>query len=126
MSFIRVSTADDVKWSDDTLFQGAVVLKVKLPDTYSELHAKQTTLRRSLPRPLPRLIVIPIINGYLRDNRILPGPNLTPPNVRFTSSWYDAENKLIADESDLFSIPSSSDASYEITVPTLTAPDAPA
>ena len=125
MGFTRVTTADDIKWSNDALFQGALVLDIKLPDGYVNLYPRQITIRQTLPRPIPRRITIPIVNGQLRDNRILAGADLNPPNVRFISSWYDQEGKKIGDASAVFSVVANTDSEYEITVPELEAPAAP-
>ena len=125
MGFTRVTTADDIKWSNDALFQGALVLDIKLPDGYVNLYPRQITIRQTLPRPIPRRITIPIVNGQLRDNRILAGADLNPPNVRFISSWYDQEGKKIGDTSAVFSVVANTDSEYEIAVPELEAPAAP-
>ena len=125
MGFTRVITSADIKWSNDALFQGALVLDVKLPGNYVNLYPRQITVRQTLPRPIPKRITIPIVNGQLRDNRILAGADLNPPNVRFTSSWYDQEGKKIGVTSEVFSLVANTDAEYAIAVPELEAPAAP-
>lgn len=123
MAFIRVKTGEAVKWSDESLFQGALVLTARLPADYEALYARTSSGTRMMPRPLPQRMAIPIIKGQLVNNSVVPNADLAPPNTRYVSTWHDSEGKQIGDDSALFVIPA--DADYEITVPALTVPIAP-
>ena len=122
--FIKVSTADDIEWSDDSKFQGLLVIETVLPDNYTELNLKPTAFTRYMARPLPKRVALPIIDGKLAQTFVIGAASLDPPNVRFKSTWYDAAGKTISGPSDLFEI--AGDAPYELSVPTLTVPTAPA
>ena len=120
--FLSLTVADEIKWSNEQLFQGVLVVEAKLPSEYKKLFPRYgTTDRRQLPRELPQRMVIPVINGRLLNHRLMKGDDLSPPNTRFTTTWYDSEGKKIGDTSALFEL----DDDFTLTVPTLTAPEAP-
>ena len=122
MSFTKIDTAEQIKWSDDSLFQGAVVLKLYPPTARDAIYPHSSSVRRSFPRPLPKQVALPVTGGYIADNRIILGYSISPPNIRFTSQWYDLTGASVADESDKFDIPDGD--SYNLTVPALTVPEA--
>ena len=120
MSQVRVVTEDDIKWSDDSLFQGVLVLDTQLPSGYNKLYSRATSQTRRQERPIPRRVAIPIVNGVLQNNQVFPTVNLTPPNTRYKDTWFDSNGKTIWSDSTVFSIPPGED--YVIAVPTLPVP----
>ena len=124
MSFTRIDTEEQVKWSDDSLFQGAVVLTLHPPAERNTIYPHASSIRRSFPRPLPKQIALPIMGGYITENRVLLGSSISPPNIRFTTQWFDLTGTSVADKSDLFEIPDVD--SFNLTVPVLAIPEAAA
>ena len=120
MSFVRVITADTIEWSDGSLFQGALVLVTELPSGYDKLYPRVTTEVQRQVRPIPKRVVIPIVNGMLQDNFILPTSDLAPPNTRYRDQWFDSSGKVIWSDPTVFSIPPGED--YVIDVPPLSVP----
>lgn len=126
MSWTTIVTSSTIQWSDGSNFQGSLLLFFLPPDlgagVYPNIYPRYSLGSRHLPLPLPKRIAIPIINGVLQDNKILPTSQLSPPNVKFYAFWIDSAGALIASGPSLFSITSTGD--YTITPPTLTAPTA--
>ena len=120
MGFIRIDTREQIKWSDDSLFQGAVVLTLHPPTGRDTIYPHSSSVRRALPRPLPKYVTLPVTGGYIAENRILLGASISPPNIRFTTQWFDLTGSKIADKSALFDIPEGD--TYNLTVPVLTVP----
>ena len=121
--FTRIKTADAIEWSDESLFQGVLVLVIKLPVGYKKVYSRFSSSLQTMRRPLPLRIVIPIYNGVLQNNLVLSTTELSPPNTRYLAKWFSEDNVQIGDDSALFSI--SNEQEYEITVPELTVPEAP-
>ena len=124
MSFTRIDTEEQVKWSDDSTFQGTVVLILHPPAERDTIYPHSSSIRRSFPRPLPKQISIPITGGHLVDNRLMLGSSISPPNIRFTAQWFDLTGAKVADESELFDIAEGD--TYNLTVPVLEVPVAAA
>ena len=124
MSFIRIDTEEQIKWSDDSLFQGAVVLTLHPPAERDTIYPHAGSIRRSFPRPLPKQIALPVTGGYITENRVLLGSSISPPNIRFTTQWFDLTGTSVTGKSDLFEIPDADD--FNLTVPVLTVPVAAA
>jgi hypothetical protein len=126
MAFARIVTAADVEWSDGIKFQGTLVLLYVPPvlddANYPNIYPRITASRKNFPLALPQRMSIPIVNGVVQDNRILPTINLTPPNVRFYDYWVDSAGVIVGSGVALF--PINVEADYTLTVPTLTSPTA--
>ena len=120
MSFTRIDTENQIKWSDDSLFQGSVVLTLHPPKGRDTILPHPSAIRRSFPRPLPKQVTLPVVGGYITENRILLGSSISPPNIRFTTQWFDLTGTSVAAKSALFSIPEKD--AYNLTVPVLTVP----
>lgn len=126
MAWAKVTTASTITWSDSSPFQGALLLIFLPPDydtgVYPNIYPRYGMGARTLPLPLPKRIAIPIINGVLQDNKVLPDSAIDPPAVKMYSLWLDRAGAIIAQGPSLFSITSSGD--YAVTPPTLTIPTA--
>ena len=120
MSFTRIDTEDQIKWDDDSLFQGVVVLTLHPPKKRSEIYPHSSSVRRSFPRPLPTQVALPVVGGHIVDNRIMLGSSISPPNIRFTTQWFDLTGTSVAAESALFNIPEKD--IYNLAVPALVVP----
>lgn len=127
MSWAKIVTSSPVLWSDGSVFQGTLLL-VYLPPllgaitNYPAIYPRYEMGSRTLPIELPKRLPIPIIDGVLQDNKVLPLDAIDPPNVKFYAIWTNRPGVYIAGSAAVFSISATGD--YTITVPTLTVPTA--
>lgn len=125
MAWATVITSSTILWSDDSAFQGTLLLVFLPPDlspgSYPYIYPRYLLGARNLPIALPKRMPIPIINGVLQDNQILTQDSLDPPNVKLYPFWLDRAGALIA-SGVIFDITAEGD--YTITPPTLTVPTA--
>jgi len=120
-----VSSSSPILWSDGSLFQGSLILVFVPPgeggDAYPEIYPHVTGQPRTLPRPLPFRLIIPIIDGILQDNFALTHLQMHPPGVRVRDFWVDSTGETIAARGALLTINADP---FSITPLTLTAPTA--
>lgn len=96
----KIVTASTIAWSDGTPFQGVLLLIFVPPElgssNYPDIYPRFSAAVRSLPKPLPQRIAIPIENGVLQDNFIFKESRLDPPNIRYFDYWLDSNGASVA------------------------------
>lgn len=105
-----------VKWSNNSPFNGYILLTTNLPGGY-------TTLKKASVSPaqrLPLYIRIPIADGVIHSASQIPfTSSVEPPGCTYSFVIYDSNDRLIASGASPFTVTATPVA---LTVPTLTAP----
>ncbi len=118
----QLTSVADITWSGGALFNGYVLLIAALPSTggatWTRVHLKDTRPRLRVPTR----VRVPIREGkYDSDTQVWRTDSLVPPNVLYSSFFYDSTDRLIAIGPALFSITT---AQHTLTPPALTDPTA--
>ena len=121
-SATRYATFDQstvVQWTDATNFNGFLLVSLVLPSTGSYTEAVYSN---SFPQiPVPDFLVCPIINGTFSSGvGILWNADITPPNTKYISWYYDSTGRQVAGPSAVWTVTSStaSPPSATLTAPT--------
>lgn len=124
----RASVTGTVAWDDATPFNGYALVLCVLP-TYTSSTASPSYATAFMGDDFPQVRVplktrIPIINGEFADDaKLWFTADLTPPNTRYCTWYYDASGRLVnASPTALFQVTADPTT---LTVPTLAVPVAP-
>lgn len=120
----RIVTAADVKWSDNSLFNGFLLLLLASP-TLSGNTYERFWLQDKQRLAIPARVKIPILDGELqgRANEVWQSGSISPPGNKYCALWFDDQANQIATGPSLFTITTDE---HTVTPPTLTIPTAAA
>lgn len=118
----QLTYGSNITWSGGKPFNGYVLLIMALPSAGGAPWTR-VALKDTRPRlRVPTRIRVPIREGvYDPDTQIWRTDSLVPPNVKYSSFFYDSTDRLIAIGPELFAVET---ATYTLAPPTLTDPDA--
>ena len=108
-----------VQWTDGSNFNGFLLVSVVLPSTGSYTSVFYSN---SYPQvAVPDFLVCPIVNGTFSANvGILWNADITPPNTKYISWYYDSTGRQVAGPSAVWTVTSStaSPPAATLTAPT--------
>jgi len=106
--FAQITYGSNILWSGGQKFNGYVLLIMALPDILGAVWTR-VFLKDSRPKTrIPTRIKILIREGqYESDTKVWKTDSLVPPNVQYSSFYYDDSDRLVAFGPELFTITAS-------------------